>query len=192
RAAKRRHAGLRVSSGASMRLQLSADAGLEPERPGLVIELHPRRIDYPTRIGDRHRPVGDDLFFVRNHVEKFAGHGHWSAPSVAGSRLAHGLDVTNKVGVFTIAGDLAAIGSNVEPWFARIGKRNDRIYELRGIVVRKVVGALGGERLPHAALLIQVERLAILDEQVGLVPSRAVECRTYHVHLRVEPISQRR
>src|SRR6267378_1048283 len=75
-----------------VRLQLSADAGLELEGLGLVVEFHSGGIDYPTGVGDRHRLVGLDLILLGQDMKVFGRHDDGALVTLFRRRRTDALD----------------------------------------------------------------------------------------------------
>src|ERR1700694_2323932 len=92
-----------------VRLQLPADAGLEFEGLGLVVEFHSCCIDYPTRLRDRHRLVGLDLILLRQDVKVLAAHDDAALVALSRGRFADALDLAGEVRVLLVAGNHAVI-----------------------------------------------------------------------------------
>ena len=150
-------------------------------------------MDYPTGIGDRYRPIGDDAILLRDHVQEIAGHGDRSvglAGRRTGSSLAYGPDVAIEVRVLAITRYRCPIRSDLEPRLARVGEYDLRRIECGRVVIRIVLRAPGDKRLPDKTILVEVHGLEIIDEHVGIVAARPVERRTRDAHLRIEPVGQ--
>ena len=64
--------------------------------------------------------------------------------------------------------------------------------EIDAVVVRKMLGAGCGEHLAHAAVDVEAHRAEALDVEIGVVPRRSVVAPCGRLHLRVEPVRERR
>src|SRR5438105_12744413 len=85
-----------------VRLQLPADAGLEFEGLGLVVEFHSCCIDYPTRLRDRHRLVGLDPILLGQDMKVLAGHDDGALVALSRERFAGALDLAGEVRVLLV------------------------------------------------------------------------------------------
>src|SRR2546423_2269240 len=140
-------------------LQLPADAGLELESLGLVIEFHSDGVDYPTRVGDRHRLVGLDLILFWKDMKVVAGDDDGPLVTLLRSRRTDTLDVAAEVGIFLIAGDDAAIGGDRHLGLPGLAESDQWRLEFGRVIVGKVARDPGGDRLANAALGIEAYRL---------------------------------
>ena len=154
------------------------------------VEFHACCIDYPTRVGDRHRLVGFDLILLWQDVKIFAGDDDGALVGLSGRRGADAPDVSGEVGVLLVSGNHAAIGGNAHRRLVWIAEDDQRRLELGRVVVREMARDLGGDRLPDPAFGVHADGLEILDVEIGIVAAGAVERRRAGLHLRVQPIGQ--
>src|SRR2546430_523703 len=173
-----------------VRLQLPADAGLELEGLGLVVEFHSCCIDYPTRLRDRHRLVGLDLILLWQDVKVLASHDNGALVAFSRDRFADALDLAGEVRVLLVAGNHAAIGGDANPRLAGFAEGDQRPLAFGGVAVRGMARNPGRNRLPDVALRVEAYGLEILDVQIGIVAAGAIECRAAGLHLSVQPIGQ--
>src|SRR2546423_5721285 len=135
-----------------VRLQLPADAGLELEGLGLVVEFHSCCIDYPTRLRDRHRLVGLDLILLWQNVKVLAGHDNGALVAFSRDRFADALDLAGEVRVLLVAGNHAAIGGDANPGLGRVAAGNLPPLGFGGGLVRGIACNPGGDPFQRVAL----------------------------------------
>src|ERR1700686_2723019 len=138
-----------------VRLQLPADAGLEFEGLGFVVEFHSCRIDYPTRLRDRHRLVGLDLILLGQDVKVLAGHDDGALVALSRGRFADALDLAGEERALLVAGNHAAIGGDANRRLAGVAEGYQRRLDFGGVGVRKTARNPGRNQLPDVALRVE-------------------------------------
>ena len=109
-----------------------------------------------------------------------------------GAGLAHRAHVAGERHFLAVARELAARRRDPERGLARLGLREHRVGDFGGLVVAEVARERAGDGLDRPALRVERHRAKALHEEVGVVARGAVLARYGYLHLRVEPVGERR
>ena len=97
-----------------------------------------------------------------------------------------------EIDILAIAAHGAALGIDAECRLARLCHLEVRLCQRDAVVVGKVVTARGGQRFDRLPVGVEVDGAKIGKKEVGIVAARSVAvCRSL-LHLRVEPVGERR